>query len=63
MQNALIVIVVAAVIIGLIIGGPLVTIWALNTLFAVGIAYNFWTWLAAVWLASIVAARKFEIKK
>ena len=25
---------------------PLVVIWAVNTLFAFGIAYTFWTWLA-----------------
>lgn len=26
--------------------GPLISIWALNTLFGLGIAYTFWTWLA-----------------
>ena len=27
---------------------PLVVIWAVNTLFAFGIAYTFWTWLAVL---------------
>ena len=36
---------------GLIIGGPLVTIWALNTLFPVlAIPYTFWTWLAVFFI-------------
>lgn len=26
---------------------PLLLIWCLNTLFGLGIAYTFWTWLAA----------------
>ena len=38
----LIVLIVA--IIGL---GPLLTIWSLNTLFGLKIAYTIWTWLAA----------------
>jgi len=37
----------------IIVFAPLVTIWALNTLFGLGIAYTFWTWAAAVWLQGI----------
>jgi len=40
-------------IVALIILGPLATIWSLNTLFGLGIAYTFWTWLAAVWLSMV----------
>ncbi len=31
---------------------PFIFIWSVNTLFDLGIPYNFWTWLAAVvlWL-------------
>lgn len=37
------------VIVLLIIFGPLLSIWALNTLFpALAIPYTFWTWLAMV---------------
>ena len=35
-----------ALVIAIIIFAPLLVIWALNTLFNLGIAYNFWTWLA-----------------
>ena len=35
-----------ALAIAIIILTPLAVIWALNTLFNLGIAYNFWTWLA-----------------
>ena len=37
----------------LIIVGPLITIWSLNTLFGLGIAYTFWTWLATAWLSLV----------
>lgn len=40
-------------LISLIIVGPLITIWSLNTLFGLGIAYTFWTWLAMAWLAMV----------
>lgn len=40
-------------ILGLIVVGPLITIWAVNTLFGLGIAYTFWTWLAVVWLQMV----------
>ena len=40
-----------AVIITLIILGPLVTIWSLNTLFNLNIDYTFYTWLAMAWLS------------
>lgn len=37
----------------LIVFTPWITIWALNTLFNLGIAYTFWTWLAAAWLSIV----------
>ncbi len=39
-------IVTVSLIIAIVIFAPLVVIWALNTLFNLGIAYSFWTWLA-----------------
>ena len=39
-------IVLVALVIAIVILIPLAVIWALNTLFNLGIAYNFWTWLA-----------------
>lgn len=41
----------------LVIVGPLVTIWALNALFGLAIPFALKTWLAAAWLASVVAYR------
>ncbi len=49
-------------IIGLIIIGPLLSIWALNTLFNLGIAYNFYTWLAALLLGAAIKS-KVEVSK
>jgi hypothetical protein len=41
----------------LIIVGPFITIWSLNTLFGLGIAYTFWTWLAMIFLGMFFNAR------
>lgn len=41
-----------AIAIAAVILAPLSVIWALNTLFALGIAYNFWTWLAVLVLTA-----------
>ena len=40
--------------IAILILGPLLVIWALNTLFALGIAYTISTWFATLVLSSIV---------
>ena len=43
--------------------GPLLTIWALNTLFPVlAIPYTFWTWLAVVFLGVFIRS-DINIKK
>ena len=39
---------------GAIVAIPLITIWSFNTLFAMGIEYNSWTWLAAFWLQAVL---------
>jgi hypothetical protein len=45
-----------ALLIGILILGPLATIAALNTLFpALAIPYDFWTWLSALWLGALVS--------
>lgn len=41
---------------------PFATIWALNTLFALGIQYNVWTWLAMLYL-TIALFGKVSAKK
>lgn len=35
-------------VIALFIVGPLIGVWAINTLFHVNTAYTFWTWLASL---------------
>ena len=48
---------IGALVIFLIIVGPLITIWSLNTLFPVlAISYNIWTWLATVFLFAAIRA-------
>lgn len=48
-------IVLIALVIALIILGPLATIWAMNTLFpTLAIPYTVWTWLAVVVLGGVV---------
>jgi hypothetical protein len=44
------VVVIAALILFLVVLGPLITIWSLNTLFDTGIPFTLWTWLAVFWL-------------
>lgn len=43
-------------IIAILVLGPLVTLWSLNTLFPIlAIEYNVATWFAALWLFAAVA--------
>ena len=47
---------IVALIVVLVLAGPLLIIWALNTLFpVVAIPYTFWTWLAALILGATVS--------
>jgi hypothetical protein len=39
--------------IGVFIFGPLITIWSLNTIFSMSIAYTIETWFATVWLIMV----------
>lgn len=56
-RNTAIIILAVAAVIFLIIVGPLITIWSLNTLFPVlAIPYTIWTWLATVFLFAAVRA-------
>lgn len=41
-------------ILGLLVLAPLITIWSLNTLFALGIAYGVAQWLAVLWLSLLL---------
>ena len=58
MSDAIKIVGLIGLIIRLIIFGPLATIWALNTVFGLHIAYTFWTWLGTLVLQSIIVSRK-----
>ncbi len=47
---------VLALIVGLFIIGPILTILAVNHLFGAGIAINFWNWVSVAWLHIVVAS-------
>ena len=49
--------------IAVIIGFPFSIIWALNTLFGLGLAYSFWNWLAVVVLKAFVFTHNTSIRK
>ncbi|MEE9267846.1 MAG: hypothetical protein V3U70_00385 [Thermoplasmata archaeon] len=42
--------------VALVVLWPFVFIWALNTIFGLGIPLNFWTWLATIVILLTVAA-------
>lgn len=44
---------VVAVVVLILVFAPFVTIWSMNTLFALGIEYSLRTWLAMVWLSMV----------
>jgi hypothetical protein len=48
---------IIALIVGIIIFGPLLIIWSLNTLFALSIEYSLSTWFAALVLSGAVSVR------
>jgi len=50
-------------VIAFIVGGPLLSIWALNTLFGLGIAFTFETWAAALWLSTVVGGSAYGSSK
>ena len=56
MKSNLMVLGVVVLVIALIIAGPWLVIWALNTLFPVlAIPYTIWTWIAALILGATVS--------
>jgi hypothetical protein len=38
------------IVVAMVVFGPFVTIWSLNTIFGLTIEYSIATWFAAVWL-------------
>lgn len=44
----------------IIVASPLITIWAVNTLFGLGVEYTFWTWLAMSWIYVLMFGGRFK---
>lgn len=42
---------------------PLAAIWSLNTLFALGIPYTFWNWLAMVVLVAFFGKSNLKVEQ
>jgi hypothetical protein len=56
MKNVIALIGIVGLIVLVVVAGPLLLIWALNTLFPVlAIPYTGWTWLAALILGATVS--------
>lgn len=63
MKDLYIIILAIAIIVGLVVGAPLITIWSLNTLFPIlAIPYNVQTWAAALWVGGLVSGTLLSIK-
>ena len=41
---------------------PMISIWSINTIFGMNIAYTISTWIAAVWLSVVTIAPKYQTK-
>jgi hypothetical protein len=52
-----------ALIVAVVVGIPLLVIWSLNILFALGIAYTLKTWFAALVLGAVVSRTSSSNKK
>jgi hypothetical protein len=48
--------ILAGAIVMFILVAPFITIWSLNTLFALGIPYTPWTWCAMIWAQAVLVA-------
>ena len=45
------------IVVGLIIYGPIAFIWSLNVLFSLAIPYNIKTWIASLFILSVLNAK------
>lgn len=55
MEDFIKVLFIILLVAAIIIGGPLMTITAINELFGTKIEFTFMTWLSAFWLSAIAA--------
>ena len=62
-DNSIVVLGLVSLIVVVVVFGPLLSIWALNTLFSVGIGYSIKTWFAALVLGGVVGGRMVKSGK
>jgi hypothetical protein len=62
-MNGAVVILLILLMVLVVIFGPMVTIWALNTLFGLSIPTTLSTWFATLWITAIVSSAKISTKK
>lgn len=53
---------IIAIVLAIVIGGPLATIWSLNALFGLNIEVTIATWFASFWLTSILGSSIIKTK-
>jgi hypothetical protein len=63
MEDVLKVLFIVGIVAAIVIGAPLMTITALNTLFGLTIEFNFMTWLSAFWLSAMVGGGVYASRK
>tara|TARA_R110000824_G_scaffold218435_3_gene405084 strand:+ start:13931 stop:14164 length:234 start_codon:yes stop_codon:yes gene_type:complete len=54
-DSGILILLVIALILTLLVFGPIVTIWAMNLLFGTTIQITWGTWFAALWISAIVS--------
>lgn len=55
-------ILIIAIVLAIVIGGPIASIWSLNALFNLSIPVTLETWLASFWLTSILGSSVVKAK-
>lgn len=62
-MDALKILFVLVLAIAIVVGGPIMTITALNTLFGLTIEVNFMTWLSSFWLSAMIGGGVYATRK
>jgi hypothetical protein len=63
-MNSITYILIAVGLLALIILSPILTIWALNTVFpSLAIPLTIWTWLAVIWLHTVAVGISYQSSK
>ena len=64
MKDAVVILVLVAILVGIVVVTPLIGIWSLNTLFpALAIPYTLATWAASLWLGAVLSGGLVSVKK